>query len=369
MPPRRSSRSRASVEPTPIAPPTSKRKRGSPDENKAPLSTDSTTTRGGRSAAKGRAVSSRVSKALQDVRESDEEGDEEEQSRPVKKSRPSLENDEPEEEPEEEEVKPARGRKAPARRVTSTRRGKAPVKVEDDSDEEVPIVPSESEEEQKPRGGRRRAVKKIESSDDEFEEEKPARKGRGGSVARGTSSRGRGGRAAAAPKASSSSRKRVSRASVATEDEEPEERQVEVKQTEDEAATQDGNESDALSYLEDPASERVAQQVQKVPTEPVIQEAEEEEERSLLDPSVPLSAPPLSMAPQPRAVVVEEPQGPKSRLVIHKMALVNFKSYAGRQEIGPFHKVSTSFLILGRIWNLYTSVLFVYSRAQRFRKV
>lgn len=345
MPPRRSSRSRASVEPTPIAPPTSKRKRGSPDENKAPLSTDSTTTRGGRSAAKGRAVSSRVSKALQDVRESDEEGDEEEQSRPVKKSRPSLENDEPEEEPEEEEVKPARGRKAPARRVTSTRRGKAPVKVEDDSDEEVPIVPSESEEEQKPRGGRRRAVKKIESSDDEFEEEKPARKGRGGSVARGTSSRGRGGRAAAAPKASSSSRKRVSRASVATEDEEP----VEVKQTEDEAATQDGNESDALSYLEDPASERVAQQVQKVPTEPVIQEAEEEEERSLLDPSVPLSAPPLSMAPQPRAVVVEEPQGPKSRLVIHKMALVNFKSYAGRQEIGPFHKVSTSCLILGRI--------------------
>lgn len=31
--------------------------------------------------------------------------------------------------------------------------------------------------------------------------------------------------------------------------------------------------------------------------------------------------------------------GPKSRLVIHKMALVNFKSYKGRQEIGPFHKV------------------------------
>ncbi|KAF8753966.1 SMC proteins Flexible Hinge Domain [Rhizoctonia solani] len=30
--------------------------------------------------------------------------------------------------------------------------------------------------------------------------------------------------------------------------------------------------------------------------------------------------------------------GPKKRLVIHKIALVNFKSYAGRQEIGPFHK-------------------------------
>lgn len=31
-------------------------------------------------------------------------------------------------------------------------------------------------------------------------------------------------------------------------------------------------------------------------------------------------------------------EGPAKRLVIHKMVLVNFKSYAGRQEIGPFHK-------------------------------
>ncbi|KAG8917065.1 hypothetical protein FRC02_003385, partial [Tulasnella sp. 418] len=35
---------------------------------------------------------------------------------------------------------------------------------------------------------------------------------------------------------------------------------------------------------------------------------------------------------------LEEPKGPQARLVIHQMALVNFKSYAGRQEIGPFHK-------------------------------
>ena len=32
------------------------------------------------------------------------------------------------------------------------------------------------------------------------------------------------------------------------------------------------------------------------------------------------------------------PSGPKPRLTIHKLVLVNFKSYAGRQEIGPFHK-------------------------------
>jgi structural maintenance of chromosome 4 len=61
---------------------------------------------------------------------------------------------------------------------------------------------------------------------------------------------------------------------------------------------------------------------------------EEEDEKSLFDPP-PMPAP--SSLPQ---TIVEEPAGPKSRLVIHKMALINFKSYAGRQEIGPFHKVS-----------------------------
>ncbi|CAE6448952.1 unnamed protein product [Rhizoctonia solani] len=44
----------------------------------------------------------------------------------------------------------------------------------------------------------------------------------------------------------------------------------------------------------------------------------------------------LSSQVEPKAP--EVPAGPKKRLVIHKIALVNFKSYAGRQEIGPFHK-------------------------------
>ncbi|KAH8111883.1 RecF/RecN/SMC [Phellopilus nigrolimitatus] len=67
-------------------------------------------------------------------------------------------------------------------------------------------------------------------------------------------------------------------------------------------------------------------------------ESDEEPEQSLLD-DHPVSFAPksrLSMVPPPPAP--EVPQGPKSRLVIHKMALVNFKSYAGRQVIGPFHK-------------------------------
>lgn len=63
-----------------------------------------------------------------------------------------------------------------------------------------------------------------------------------------------------------------------------------------------------------------------------------ETEGSLLDQIS--RAPPASHAP---VTQLEEPQGPQKRLVIHKMALVNFKSYAGRQEIGPFHKVHFNF--------------------------
>lgn len=42
----------------------------------------------------------------------------------------------------------------------------------------------------------------------------------------------------------------------------------------------------------------------------------------------------------------EQPEQPeekpkRSRLVIHQLALINFKSFAGTQVIGPFHKVST----------------------------
>lgn len=42
---------------------------------------------------------------------------------------------------------------------------------------------------------------------------------------------------------------------------------------------------------------------------------------------------------KPILPALQEETGPKQRLVIHKLALVDFKSYAGRQEIGPFHKV------------------------------
>lgn len=37
----------------------------------------------------------------------------------------------------------------------------------------------------------------------------------------------------------------------------------------------------------------------------------------------------------------DEQQTERSRLVINKLCLINFKSFAGTQVIGPFHKVST----------------------------
>jgi structural maintenance of chromosome 4 len=36
------------------------------------------------------------------------------------------------------------------------------------------------------------------------------------------------------------------------------------------------------------------------------------------------------------------PSADGSRLVIKEMVLENFKSYAGEQRVGPFHKVHTS---------------------------
>lgn len=61
----------------------------------------------------------------------------------------------------------------------------------------------------------------------------------------------------------------------------------------------------------------------------------DDEENIVLEPPNPRPPPIFS----PAKPTQSEDTGPRPRLVIHKLALVNFKSYAGRQEIGPFHKV------------------------------
>ncbi|KAJ4490187.1 RecF/RecN/SMC [Lentinula aciculospora] len=95
---------------------------------------------------------------------------------------------------------------------------------------------------------------------------------------------------------------------------------------------------------------------------------EEEEEKSLLMDHPP-SIPPASQLHAKSDL--EEPKGPQSRLVIHKLALVNFKSYAGRQEIGPFHKSFSS--IVGANGsgksNTIDALLFVFGyRASKMRQ-
>ncbi|KAG1748816.1 hypothetical protein EDD22DRAFT_981854 [Suillus occidentalis] len=108
---------------------------------------------------------------------------------------------------------------------------------------------------------------------------------------------------------------------------------------------------------------RQSQLSQITPKRPAPPE-EEEEEISLLEPRVK----PISVMRPPPA---EEPSGPKPRLVIHKMVLVNFKSYAGRQEIGPFHKSFSS--IVGPNGsgksNTIDALLFVFGyRASKMRQ-
>ncbi|RSH93703.1 hypothetical protein EHS25_006350 [Saitozyma podzolica] len=54
---------------------------------------------------------------------------------------------------------------------------------------------------------------------------------------------------------------------------------------------------------------------------------------------LPTTTPARPTQPRPSLLATSAPPpGPKPRLTIHKLVLVNFKSYAGRQEIGPFHK-------------------------------
>ena len=42
---------------------------------------------------------------------------------------------------------------------------------------------------------------------------------------------------------------------------------------------------------------------------------------------------------EPNTEQAETEQAQTERLMIHKMVNENFKSYAGAQELGPFHKV------------------------------
>ena len=74
---------------------------------------------------------------------------------------------------------------------------------------------------------------------------------------------------------------------------------------------------------------------------------------------------------QAAAPVAEEPSGPRSRMVIRQLVMTNFKSYAGRQVVGPFH-ASFSAVVgpngSGKS-NVIDSLLFVFGfRASKMRQ-
>ncbi|KAJ7045435.1 hypothetical protein C8F04DRAFT_1173499 [Mycena alexandri] len=323
MPPRRSSRStRASVEPQPEPAP-AKRKREDPTEKENILSKQTKS----RSKAND----------LQDIPESDLDNEEEQEDSPppVKKSRPSLDPDSDEAESAPKSRKApgkSRGAKKGVQDESSTRRGKRAVSSksmaessgdDDDNDNDA------SDEDAKPKA-KRAAPKsrRIAVSDDEDDSDQAVSDFEDDEVKPAKKAKGRRASTKAKPKATPAKSK--SRPSVAPSRPDPE---VVV-----------------------PTAPRAA---------PIHEEEEDEEEKSLFDP------PPMPTPAQLAQLAVEEPTGPKSRLVIHKMALVNFKSYAGRQEIGPFHKSFSS--IVGPNGsgksNTIDALLFVFGyRASKMRQ-
>lgn len=108
----------------------------------------------------------------------------------------------------------------------------------------------------------------------------------------------------------------------------------------------EGEDEDLLQSLAASRTSKPSRASSKgIPTvnEGIEKESDDESEQSLLENLQPSATarPRPSIIPPP---IVEEPKGPRARLVIHKLVLVNFKSYAGRQVIGPFHKVRLSSL-------------------------
>ena len=202
----------------------------------------------------------------------------------------------------EDEIKPprrvSRATKASAAPPRTTRKVPAkPAKApESDSEEtEVPAVPDDSEESEP--------------------EPLPPKRGPRGAKARAP-------RKSATPVSQPPSRRGGRKASVVPKPE-PIEETVPDPSVEPELQPSEDEEKEG-SATPTPSAKK---------PEPTPEEEPYEEEHSLLDDI----RPPPKVTQQP--IIPEEPAGPKPRLVIHKMALINFKSYAGRQEIGPFHKV------------------------------
>jgi len=355
MPPRRSTRSsaRLSAEPEgnpPSHKPTlsSKRKRSSGDNADTEGQEDtgrppSRTTRRSSSKATPSVPASRASSRQKSIshqeQDSDAEDGHEEPPHPTKRSRPSYELEGVHEEDEEEDTKPViapRTRRATSRLVAPSsangKIGKEQVAAaEDETEEQVTAKPT----------SRTHSTRKRSSSS------KPSTSGRNGRPSRSVAVSIKaepldeptlentddvdGGEIEAPATSQRKTAKRSSRKvkspslsrSVGNED------------SGDDTGVGENATATVPNGVEGP--DLLAEQSTPVPSPkklPSTTPPVHEEEKSLLD-DLPTSPSKAKRVPPP----LEEPQGPRPRLVIHKLVLVNFKSYAGCQEIGPFHKV------------------------------
>ena len=348
MPPRRVTRSVSTSVPTEGKAPTSRKKRGRSEVDgghteeivekppsrakKPPLATSRTR------------VSARSNSALKDVPETEEgEQDVDDSPPPVKRRRgtgsAAVSDDAVRQDPP-----PRRGRSVATSKVsTITSRARTSVVVKSEQDDEVEempaptrrstrpsippklepsniAIPSEKPKKQSSRSGRRPV---IVSDDDSIVEIPATEAASSGSKARASTSR------------KSNLRKGPPKPPVKQKTPSP----VPLPESEPEQEPESEPEPDPDHPLgtqnENPPLVAQKQSPKKALPPPVDSD---EEEPSMEDP--PARIPPTQPPPPPPP---EEPKGPLPRLVIHKMALVNFKSYAGRQEIGPFHKVYNSF--------------------------
>ncbi|KAK0209223.1 RecF/RecN/SMC N terminal domain-containing protein [Desarmillaria ectypa] len=381
MPPRRSSRTRASVEPSiKTEPAPLKRKRPTEIINVDAEEKENQSSRSRRSTSARPSTKSRPSvrtrSSLQEVPETDDEGNGSD-TPPVKKARSSLEHSSGEESEEEQPKRKGRGgarlakkndnmktevdgRAQPTRRMTRGSSAKPPSRVPtkvsrsrasesvaaDSEEEEVKSVIKSATKSTKPASRQsRRATHVHEEHDDERAMSSPAE-----DAPEGHSRKSSG-------NVSSSRSRRSSKPTVENIAEEEEEEEA-VKPVRVRSPTPPQQTEVEDDIAEKPSSSRAPSL--RVEARTI------EAEGSLLDQIS--RAPPTSQAP---ATQLEEPQGPQRRLVIHKMALVNFKSYAGRQEIGPFHKSFSS--IVGPNGsgksNTIDALLFVFGyRATKMRQ-
>lgn len=118
----------------------------------------------------------------------------------------------------------------------------------------------------------------------------------------------------------------------------------------------------------------ITQSAANRPPSPTKQVAEQKSQISIINPQSSNLEKPMDIVVKSRSLglpMVEEPMGQKPRMVITHLVLTNFKSYAGRQVVGPFH-VSFSSIVgpngSGKS-NVIDALLFVFGfRASKMRQ-